>query len=65
MTLCLKKTWEMLMSGGTSKIPPVPIKRIQRKKWLKLLDLTLRTIRAAGTYKSMTCYRRLGVECIL
>ena len=39
MTLNLKKTWEMLLSSGTSKIPPVPIQGIQGKKWLKLLGL--------------------------
>ena len=37
MTLNLSKTWEMLLSGGTCKPPPGPIKR---KKWLKLLRVT-------------------------
>lgn len=41
MTLNLSKTWEMLLSGGTSKPPPAPIEDIERKKWLKLLGVTL------------------------
>ena len=40
MTLNLSKTWEMLLSGGTSKPPPVSIDGIERKKWLKLLGVT-------------------------
>ena len=40
MTLNLSKTWEMLLSGGTSKPPPGPINGIKRKKWLKLLGIT-------------------------
>ena len=32
MTLNLEKTLEILLSGRTSKIPPVPIRGIQRKK---------------------------------
>ena len=40
MTLNLSKTWEMLLSGGTSKPPPGPINGIKRKKWLKLLGVT-------------------------
>ena len=40
MTLNLSKTWEMLLSGGTSKPPPVPIEGIERKEWLKLLGVT-------------------------
>ncbi len=30
----------MLLSGGTSKPPPVPIDGIEHKKWLKLLGVT-------------------------
>ena len=40
MTLNLSKTWEMLLSGGTSKPSPGPINGIKRKKWLKLLGVT-------------------------
>ena len=40
MTLNLSKTWEMLLSGGTSKPPPGPINGIKRKKWLKFLGIT-------------------------
>jgi hypothetical protein len=40
MTLNLSKTWEMLLSGGTSKPPPAPIEGIERKKWLKLRGVT-------------------------
>ena len=39
MTLNLSKTWEMLLSGGTSKTPPAPIEGTERKKWLKLLGI--------------------------
>ncbi len=31
MTLNLSKTWGMLLSGGTSKAPPVSIDGIERK----------------------------------
>ena len=40
MTLNLSKTWEMLLSGGTSKPPPRPINGIKGKEWLKLLGVT-------------------------
>ena len=40
MSLNLSKTWDMLLSGGTSKPPPGPIDGIKRKKWLKLLGVT-------------------------
>jgi hypothetical protein len=39
MTLNLSKTWEMLLSGGTSKPPPAPMEGTERKKWLKLLGV--------------------------
>ncbi|CAB4017597.1 Hypothetical predicted protein [Paramuricea clavata] len=42
MTLNLTKTWEMLLSGGTSKPPPAPIEGIERKEWLKLLGVTFK-----------------------
>ena len=42
MTLNLSKTWEMLLSGRTSKPPPGPINGIKRKKWLKLLGVTFK-----------------------
>ncbi|CAB4027006.1 Hypothetical predicted protein [Paramuricea clavata] len=40
MTLNSSKTWEILLSGGTSKPLPVPIKGTKCKKWLKLLGVT-------------------------
>ena len=40
MTLNISKTWEMLLSGGTSKPPPGPINGIKRKKCLNLLGVT-------------------------
>ena len=40
MTLNLKKTWEMLLCSRSHAIPPPPVNRIQRKKWLKLFGFT-------------------------
>jgi hypothetical protein len=39
MTLNLSKTWEMLLSGGTSKPPPASMEGIERKKWLKFYSI--------------------------
>ncbi len=55
MTLNLSKTWEMLLSSGTSKPPPVPIDGIERKK---LLNLS-KTMFPVGIYMLMACCRRL------
>ena len=43
MNLDLKKTWEMVVKGRTSKVPPEPISDIGRKPQLKLLGITFST----------------------
>ena len=56
MTLNLSKTWEMLLSGGTSKPPPVPIDGIEHKKWLNLLGVT---------FEDVFCFWDLHVDGLL
>ena len=36
-----KKTWELLLRGKTTRIPPDPLATIERKNKLKLLGVTL------------------------
>ena len=43
MKLNLKKTWEMVVKGRTSKVPPDPISGIERKPQLKRLGVTFST----------------------
>ena len=40
MVLNLDKTWEMVLSGNSSKPLPDPIQGIKRRDWLKLLGVT-------------------------
>ena len=64
MTLNLSKTWEMLLSGATSKPPAGPINGIKCEKWLKLLGVTLlKTTSAVGSCKLTACCPKLEVEC--
>ena len=63
MTLHLSKTWEMLLSGGTSKPPPGPINSIKRKIWLKLLGVTFEDDVCCWSCKLTTCCPKLEVEC--
>ena len=43
MKLNLKKTWDMVVKGRTSQVPPKPISGIERKPQLKLLGVTFST----------------------
>ena len=40
MTLNLSKTWEMLIHSKTARPNPPLVPGIERKSWLKLLDIT-------------------------
>ena len=64
MTLNLSKTWEMLLSGGTSKPPPGPINGIKRKKWLKLLGITFEDDVCCWELQVDDLLSKLEVECI-
>jgi len=40
MTLNLNKTWEMLLSSSSLKVPPAPLAIVERETTLKLLGVT-------------------------
>ena len=40
MKLNLSKTWELLLKGRTSLLPPIPLTMVQRKQKLRLLGVT-------------------------
>ena len=41
MTINLKKTWELLLKGRSTRIPPEPLDIIDRKDKLTLLGVTM------------------------
>ena len=40
MKLNLSKTWELLLKGRTSQLPPIPLTMVERKQKLRLLGVT-------------------------
>ena len=56
MQLNLKKTWEILLKGKSTKALPVPLAFIERKPSLKLLRLTFQSTHVTGIYIRIISY---------